>query len=67
MDEPFGVHLDFGYDAAGNRTTVTDDQGGVVTSTYDMANRLTSRQLDGPSADARVDYTYTPLGGGWTR
>jgi RHS repeat-associated protein len=62
VDEPFGVGLTFGYDGAGNRTTVTDSQGGVVTSVFDLANRLTSRQLDGPSADARVDSAYTPLG-----
>ncbi len=53
VDEPFGVSLAFGYDAAGNRTTVTDDQGGVVASVYDLANRLTSRRLDGPSGDER--------------
>lgn len=62
VDEPFGVGLTFGYDAAGNRTTVTDSQSGVVTSVFDLADRLTSRRLDGPSADARVDSTYTPLG-----
>ncbi|QDU23374.1 RHS repeat-associated core domain-containing protein [Urbifossiella limnaea] len=58
VDEPFGVSLEFGYDVAGNRTSVADDQGGAVTSTFDPLGRLTSRWLDGPGADARVDFAY---------
>ena len=57
---PGGVTLAFGFDAAGNRTSVSDSTGGVQTSTFDLANRLTSRSLDAPTGgDLRVDYTYT--------
>ena len=59
---PAGLGLTFAYDAAGNRTSVTDSQGAVQASTYDLADRLTSRTLDTPAADLRVDFTYTARG-----
>ena len=37
--------LDFGYDADSRRSTVTDNFGGVITSTYDDLDRLTRRTL----------------------
>lgn len=60
VDTPSGVTLTFTYDAAGNRTSVADSTGGTQTSTFDLADRLTSRTLDAPTGDdVRVDYTYT--------
>ena len=57
---PGGVTLAFAFDAAGNRTSVSDSTGGVQTSTFDLANRLMSRSLDAPTGgDLRVDFTYT--------
>jgi YD repeat-containing protein len=57
---PFGQSLSFGYDADGNRVTMTGNQGGVQSSTYDGPNRLTSRRLsDRRGGVAQVDYTYT--------
>ena len=56
---PFGVTLDFHYDAAGNRTLVTDSLGGVLTSTYDSANRLTWRDfgtVGGPQGSVAFGY-----------
>jgi YD repeat-containing protein len=48
------------YDAAGNRTWVTHNLGGVATNTCDTANRLTSRQFnDGAGAVLRFDPAYT--------
>ena len=39
---------------------VSDSTGSVQTSTFDLANRLTSRSLDAPTGgDLRVDFTYT--------
>ncbi len=59
VETPSGVTLTFAYDGAGNRTSVADSKGGTQTSTFDLANRLTSRKLDGPSGDLRFDYNYT--------
>jgi YD repeat-containing protein len=50
--EPFGAALTFAYDADGNRALVTDSFGGVTTSTYDGAGRLTSRQQSAPTQAA---------------
>jgi YD repeat-containing protein len=61
QQEPFGQSLTFTYDAVGNRAVLQDSQGGVTTSIYDGANRLTSRQFGGTSqTPLRVDFTYTP-------
>ena len=34
--------MQYGYDAASNRTAMTDPQSGVTTYTYDSLNRLTN-------------------------
>ena len=47
VNQPFGLTLTNVYDAADNRISVTDNKGGVTTSTYDGLNRLTSRELSG--------------------
>jgi RHS repeat-associated protein len=58
--EPFGQALTMNYDAAGNRTSVLDSQGGTTTSAYDALNRVTSRQLTAPAAtQLRFDLSYT--------
>jgi YD repeat-containing protein len=58
--EPFGQVLTFTYDPVGNRTLVQDSQGGTLTSVYDAANRLTSRQFGGVGqTPLRMDLTYT--------
>jgi YD repeat-containing protein len=58
--EPFGLVLTFSYDAVGNRTLVQDSFGGVTTSVYGAANRLTSREFGGVSqTPLRSDFTYT--------
>jgi RHS repeat-associated protein len=58
--EPFNLTLTFSYDGASNRTLVQDSLGGVTTSVYDAANRLTSRQFGGTAqTPLRVDLTYT--------
>jgi YD repeat-containing protein len=58
VDQPFGQRLTFVYDAVGNRTRVEDSKGGVATSTYNAANRLTKREHTG-QAPLRIDFTYT--------
>ena len=56
--EPFGQSLNFQFDAVGNRIFVRDSNGGVTRSTYDAANRLTSRQFTGVGqTPVRADYT----------
>ena len=57
--EPFGLSLTFAYDADGNRVGVTDSKGGVQTSVYDAADRLTSRLQTGNGATLRFDESYT--------
>src|SRR5207244_3432984 len=61
VSEPWGQGLAFGYDAAGNRTAVQDNQGGLTTSVYDGANRLLSRQLGG-ATPLRIDLAYQDNG-----
>jgi len=42
---------------------VSDSLGGQVTSVFDQAGQLTSRQFSGPNnQQARIDLTYTPAG-----
>src|SRR5262249_48391645 len=56
----YGVTLTFTYDAVGNRTKTQDSFGGVLTSVYDNANRLTSQQFGGTGqTPLRFDLTYT--------
>src|SRR5262249_8999318 len=58
--EPFGLVLTNSYDAVGNRVRVDDSKGGVATSVYDAANRLTSRQFGGVGlTPLRFDQTFT--------
>jgi RHS repeat-associated protein len=58
--DPNGLGLIFGYDAAGNRTSVQDSLGGVLVSLYNGDNLLVSRQFGGTGqTPARVDLTYT--------
>ena len=40
---PFGVSLSFEYDKLGNRTSVADSFGGLITSTYNDDSLLTAR------------------------
>jgi RHS repeat-associated protein len=59
VNEPFNLTLTFSYDAVGNRTLVQDSQGGMMTSVYDGANELTSRQFSGNGATFSFGLTYT--------
>src|SRR5262249_35349245 len=57
---PFGTTLTYTYDPVGNRTRRDDSYGGVLTTVYDAANRLTSKQFGGTSqTPLRLDVTYT--------
>src|SRR5581483_3318499 len=47
VSAPYGLSLAFQYDANGNRISVTDNKGGVQTSTYDALDRLTAREQAG--------------------
>src|SRR5207248_1313709 len=63
VDEPFGVSLDFAYDAHGNRTLVQDSFGGTTQSTYDAANQLVSRLFTADGQPTlRIDLGYTTDG-----
>jgi RHS repeat-associated protein len=42
--EPYGV-LSYGYDAAGNRTVLLDNQGGTTSYVYDALNRVTAEEF----------------------
>ena len=50
IQEPFGLSLAFSYDAAGDRTQVADNFGGVTQSVYDANGQLTSRTFSGPAS-----------------
>ncbi len=56
---PYGLSLAFQYDANGNRISVTDNKGGVQTSTYDALDRLTAREQAGV---ARATWGYDAKG-----
>lgn len=49
------------YDNVGNRRTVTEDNGDVVTWTYDNANQLTREQRGGDDS-YDMNYTYDSVG-----
>src|SRR5207249_547444 len=54
------VTLTATYDLGDRRTKLQDNFGGLMTSTYDPLDRLTSRQFTGTgSAQVRIDLTYT--------
>src|SRR5262249_54475186 len=55
----WNLTLTFGYDAASDRTSVQDSLGGLTTSQYDAAGRLTHRDVVTPLGSAAVDLTYT--------
>jgi len=58
--QPFSVSLAMGYDANGNRTTLTDSLGGVTTSIYNDVNNLTRRTFGGSGqTPLRFDWTHT--------
>lgn len=58
-DSRFGKSIQYGYDAAGNRASMTNPEGGVTTYQYDRANRLASQiEPDGVTAF----YAYDPTG-----
>ena len=51
------------YDGAGNVTSVQDSLGGVVNSSYNADNQLTSRTLSGSGViPLRFDMQYTADG-----
>lgn len=52
------VTVTYTYDAASRRTRVDDSQGGVTTSTYDNADRLTTITQGTGAAAKRVDFQY---------
>jgi RHS repeat-associated protein len=57
------VILTYGYDAVGNVTSVLDNQGVRVDSTYDVRNLLIERTWQGGGIDpARVDISYDSRG-----
>src|SRR5437667_99446 len=57
------VVLTSAYDAAGNRTSVQDDAGVSVSSSYDARNLLSSRIWSGGVIDpARIDFSYNGRG-----
>jgi RHS repeat-associated protein len=63
VSEPFGLTLSMAYDAAGNRTRVDDAKNGVTTSTYDVLNRLSGRELGGSGVTKqKVTWSYTADG-----
>ncbi len=62
--DPWGLTLTYGYDANGNKTSVTDSLGGTTTSTYSSDNQLTSRSYNGPevSSPISVGLNYNAAG-----
>ena len=57
------LSLSMAYDAVGNRTSVTDENGVSITSSYDARNRQASLQWQGGGIDsARVDYNHDQRG-----
>ena len=56
--------MSFTYDAYGNQTGARDSAGGLTTSAYDWADRLTSVTPPGGPA---TSYTLDALGRPWTR
>jgi len=54
----------YGYDGFNRRTAVTDANGVVTTTTYDLADRVTSVTREGASdpEDERTELFYTKLG-----
>ena len=53
--DPWGLTLTYGYDAAGNKVSVTDSLGGQTSSTYNDNGQLTSRMYTGPEVTSAVN------------
>jgi YD repeat-containing protein len=51
--------LNYSYDAAGNRTTMAESDGSLVTWTYDSQNQLVGENRTGTNP-YRQTYTYDP-------
>jgi YD repeat-containing protein len=49
----------YGYDEAGNRTSVTDPDGNVIVFAYDAQNRMTSQTLPDPDDTGPLDAPVT--------
>ncbi len=58
-DSTKDIPTSFGYDAAGNITSITDTAGNLRTQTYDSLGRMTA--IDDPNAGHR-DYIYDDTG-----
>jgi RHS repeat-associated protein len=57
------VVLDYTYDGAGNRTSLTDSLGGVTSYTYDSRNELSSLSQSGTGVASKlIDYAYDQAG-----
>ncbi len=57
------VTLNYGYDANGNRTSMTDSLGGAVNYTYDARNQLTNLTFSGTGITPEaVAFTYDNQG-----
>src|SRR5207245_8728993 len=58
--DPSGQLLTYTLDGVGNVQVVQDSQGGISSSAYDAANRLTQRLFGGSGqTPLRMDITYT--------
>jgi YD repeat-containing protein len=62
-----GVTLDVGYDANGNRPSLTDTQGGTTTIYFDTLNRQTREDVIGNGGTLRFDYQYNNRDREWIR
>ncbi len=58
------VTLNYGYDPAGNRTSMSDSLGGVVTYSYDSRNVLVNETLSGSgiTTPVAVKFAYDNAG-----
>ncbi len=57
------VTMTYGYDPAGNQTSMSDSLGGVVSYTYDARNELTNQTFSGTGITPEaVAYTYDNAG-----
>ncbi len=57
------VTLDYAYDADGNRTSMSDSLGGVVSYTYDARDELVNETFSGTGISAEaVSFTYDNAG-----
>jgi RHS repeat-associated protein len=63
---PIGKTLTYAYNAVGNRLTVAEIDGNIVSYSYDPTYQLASEKRSGPTA-VNVSYTYDGLGNRLTR